>query len=68
VPLNKALDPVKEPFTFILPEVKIEPVKISVSAFTENDSPVFANMLVDPVTIKEPDMFVEPVTLKIPLL
>jgi hypothetical protein len=39
-----------------------------VSAFTENDSPVFANMLVDPVTVKEPDMFVEPVTLKIPLL
>ena len=50
--LTNKLDAVTGPFTFTLPDVKIEPVNISVSAFTEKDSPIPANIAVDPVTDK----------------
>jgi hypothetical protein len=65
--LTKRLDAVIEPTTLTLPEEKIEPVNIKVSAFIEKLSPVFALMFVDPVTVNPPDILVDPVIFKTPL-
>jgi hypothetical protein len=56
-----------EPTTLTLPEEKIEPVNIKVSAFIEKLSPVFALMFVEPVTVNPPDILVDPVIFRTPL-
>ena len=56
-----------EPTTLRLPEEKIEPVNIKVSAFIEKLSPVFALMFVEPVTVNPPDILVDPVIFRTPL-
>jgi hypothetical protein len=65
--LTKRLDAVIEPTTLTLPEEKIEPVNIKVSAFIEKLSPVFALMFVEPVTVNPPDILVDPVIFRTPL-
>lgn len=59
------LEAVMFPTTETLPELYIDPVKISVSALIEKDSPCGVNILVDPVTVKDPDITVLPVTFKV---
>ena len=63
LPVNIAFEAVILPLIFTLPEDNIEPVKINVSALTENAWPVLANILVDPVTVNPPEMLVDPVIL-----
>ena len=51
-----------------LPEEYIDPVNISVSAFTVNALPTGVVILAEPVKVNDPVILVEPVTLKVLLL